>query len=382
MPFPFISPARARATSARTTSVGLAALIMAAFPQSAFADVKAGVDAWGRGDYETAIKEWRKPALDGDADAQFNMGQAHKFGRGVPMDLNIAADWFRQAAEKGHLQAADNYGLILFQNGQRKDALPWLESSAARGEPRAQYIMGTAYFNGELVSKDWVRAYALMTRASSSGLPQASQNLAAMDRYLTPNQRQEGIALAGKLQQQADRERQQQLAAATLPPVASGNLPARPSASTGPLQTAALPPSRPTPRPVTKPSVTPPASTGTFSASSNAGADFSLPGTPRPAPAPVAARPAPVAATPAPRPVAATGSWRLQLGAFGSQSKAESLWSSLESRNSNLQGLQPYLVKAGKVTRLQVGNFASRSEADRLCGQLKASGQACFPIKK
>ena len=35
----------------------------------ALADVKAGVDAWGRGDFATAISEWRGPANAGDADA-------------------------------------------------------------------------------------------------------------------------------------------------------------------------------------------------------------------------------------------------------------------------------------------------------------------------
>ena len=35
------------------------------------ADVKAGVDAWSRGDYDKAVAEWRKPAASGNADAQF-----------------------------------------------------------------------------------------------------------------------------------------------------------------------------------------------------------------------------------------------------------------------------------------------------------------------
>ena len=51
------------------------------------ADVKAGVDAWQAGDYRTAVDEWRPLAIAGDADAQFNLGQAYKLGRGVPADL-------------------------------------------------------------------------------------------------------------------------------------------------------------------------------------------------------------------------------------------------------------------------------------------------------
>ena len=37
-----------------------------------------------------------------------------------------AESWFRKAAAQGHAQAADNYGLALFQSGKKAEALPWL----------------------------------------------------------------------------------------------------------------------------------------------------------------------------------------------------------------------------------------------------------------
>ena len=73
----------------------------------AFADVKAGVEAWSRGDYPAAVAQWRAPAAAGDADAQFNMGQAYKLGRGVPVDLAMAESWYRKAAVQGHAQAEE-----------------------------------------------------------------------------------------------------------------------------------------------------------------------------------------------------------------------------------------------------------------------------------
>jgi uncharacterized protein len=177
--------------------------ILSASP--ALADVKAGVDAWSQGDYGKAIAQWRPLAVAGDADAQFNMGQAYKLGRGVPVDLKMAEDWYRKASLQGHLQAEDNYGLILFQNGDRQKALPLIERSSARGEPRSQYVLGTALFNGDMVKKDWVRAYALMTRSSASGLAPASASLAQMDRYIPLDQRQQGLAMAQQLEQTASR---------------------------------------------------------------------------------------------------------------------------------------------------------------------------------
>ena len=135
------------------TLIGAAALsliIIAGVP--ALADTKAGVDAWNKGDYATAVAEWRKAAIAGDADAQFNLGQAYKLGRGVPVDLPMAESWYRKAALQGHPQAEDNYGLALFQDGKRDQAVPWLEKAVARGEPRAQLVLGTMLFNGDGVA--------------------------------------------------------------------------------------------------------------------------------------------------------------------------------------------------------------------------------------
>lgn len=177
-------------------SVLAVALLAVALAGPAAADVKAGVDAWAQGDYDRALREWRPLADAGDADAQFNLGQAYKLGRGVPADIAAALEYYRKAAEQGHERAQDNYGLLLFQQNRRPQAMPWLERSAERGEPRAQYLVGTALFNGDLLSRDWVRAYALMTRAAAAGLPQAAGALAHMERYVPEAQRMDGVALA------------------------------------------------------------------------------------------------------------------------------------------------------------------------------------------
>ena len=66
------------------------ALLAVALAGPAAADVKAGVDAWAQGDYDKAVREWQPLADAGDADAQFNLGQAYKLGKGVPTDLAAA----------------------------------------------------------------------------------------------------------------------------------------------------------------------------------------------------------------------------------------------------------------------------------------------------
>ncbi|RYE74224.1 MAG: sel1 repeat family protein, partial [Oxalobacteraceae bacterium] len=117
--------------------------------------VKAGVDAWDKGDFKGAVELWRVQANRGNADAQFNLGQAYKLGRGVPADLKQAETWYGKAAWQGHEQAEASYGLALFANGKRSEALTWLQRAVQRGDPRAQYVLGTMYFNGDVVAKDW-----------------------------------------------------------------------------------------------------------------------------------------------------------------------------------------------------------------------------------
>jgi cell division septation protein DedD len=302
---------------------------------SAFADVKTGVDAWDRGDFTTAVAEWRGLAVAGDPDAQFNLAQAYKLGRGVPIDQAMAESWYRKAAAQGHAQAQDNLGLILFQQGKKAEALPWLEKSVVRDERRTELVLGTMLFNGDAVTKDWPRAYALVTRASQQGLPQASQTLAQMDAYITPEDKQKGLRLAAQIAQTA------KLAAVQAPS------PARPSPSRAsptrpaPIRTADVAPSSAQTSPAVRPA-------------------------PKPTPKPAAARPAPVVAGPAP---ARGGAWRIQLGAFGDEGNARKLWAQVGRRT----GGSAAFVKAGGITRLQATGFASKAAAQAACARAKVS---------
>ena len=304
------------------------------------ADVKAGVDAWARADFDRAVEEWRGPAVAGDADAQFNLGQAYKLGRGVPVDPTLAASWFRKAALQGHEQAETNYGIALFESDRKVEAVPWLEKSVARFEPRGMLVLGTMLFNGDGIKRDYPRAYALMTRASAAGLTSASRTLADMDAYISPADRERGVALA----------RQYETQSKLLPPTAptrmamrvgeagTAPVPASVPARGTPVRTTAVPPSRPT---------------------REAGA--------------------PRTSAPQAQPSLLTGGWRIQLGAFRDRGNAEALWRRVGPR---LRGASPDYVASNGVTRLQVGAYASTKEAANACAAAKAAGAQCVVIAR
>lgn len=376
---------------------GAVAMLAALAAAPALADVKAGVDAWSRGDYAAAVREWEGPAGAGDPDAMFNLAQAYRLGRGAPADLVRAETLYARAAAQGHLQAADTYGLMLFQDGRHEQALPYLRDAARRGDPRSQYLLGIAHFNGDLVEKDWTRAYALMTLANGAGLPQAASAIAEMDQHIPLDQRQLAAGLAVELRNEADAARASELAAFDLA-VQGAASPAAASAVAEPAPRV--------PRPVATIAVSPSVSaaraaiaeaTRATGTEDPAGAGAIFAGAAPPTQVARASEPAASTATPpassgnasaspaapvarsstSPAPAAANGPWRVQLGAFSVSGNAERLWSRL-SRRAELAGRSRLLIPAGRVTKLQAGGFPTRSAAEAACRSLRQAGQDCL----
>lgn len=343
-------PSVAGGMKAMLRTVPLAVLALMA-PMTARADAQAGYEAWERGDFATAIKNWRPLAISGDAEAQYNMGQAYRLGRGVPaVDLKQAEDWFRRAAIQGNPKAKAAYGIVMFQNGKRAEALPYLEEAAGYGNANAQYIYGTVLFNGELVPRDYPRAYALMTRASAGGIAPASAALVQMDKVIPLAERTRGLALARVMENAGSRP---DAGAIGAPPPAVVRRP-----SPGPVRIADVPPSGlpPAPEPI-ETAPPPPVKTAK----------------------PPVVKP-PAVKPPAPVAVATGGKWRVQLGAFANPAGANALWTGARARIAALAPYSPQFVKAGSVTRVQAGPLASRAAADALCAKVKAAGQACVAV--
>ena len=329
----------------------------------AFADVKAGVDAWATGDFAAAVREWREPAERGDPDAQFNLAQAYRLGRGVEANQKQAEILYAKAAAQGHLKAADNYGLLLFQDGRRGAAMPYLTDASQRGDPRAQYLIGLAHFNGDLMPKDWVRAYALLTLSNAAGLPQAAPAIRQMDEFIPRAEREQAQVLAQALGREADAKRTVQLAAADL----GVDMPSQTYAAAPPavaaVQTAIAEAAR---------------VTGTESPG-QAGADYVGPNSQAAAATDAVTKsqrkPAPPRTV---QPLPATsGPWKVQLGAFSVDGNAEKLWSQLSSR-SELAGRDRLLVPTGRLTRLMAGGYPTRAAAEQACASLKRSGHGCL----
>jgi TPR repeat protein len=107
----------------------------------AWADFKAGMDAYNRGDYVTALREWRPLAEQGDASAQFSLGLSYENGDGVPRDYAKARQWYEKAAAQGDAKAQLYLGMqSSFGQGGPVDlvqAYMWYSLAAGNGNAHA-----------------------------------------------------------------------------------------------------------------------------------------------------------------------------------------------------------------------------------------------------
>lgn len=119
-------------SSIRTTLIaataGLAATVVAAsagdLPPRVQVQLGSAASDYNRGDYPDAWFRFWTLALDGNAVAQFNLGQLYRQGIGIPADLQLARYWYAEAAAQGHAYAQYNLGLLYeLGHGTRQDAV-------------------------------------------------------------------------------------------------------------------------------------------------------------------------------------------------------------------------------------------------------------------
>ena len=103
--------------------------------------------AYERGDYATALREWKPLAKQGNASAQFNLGMTYANGRGVPQDYKTAVKWYKLAAEQGDLDAQFYLGhMYHYGHGvpqDHKTAVKWYRLAAEQGNAFAQLHANT-----------------------------------------------------------------------------------------------------------------------------------------------------------------------------------------------------------------------------------------------
>jgi len=159
-------------------------------------------------------QELKGKAADGDADAQYQLGDCYFFGLGVKRDMVEGVSWYRKAAQAGQMKAQFNLGgcfhegmgvepdlmeairwwrksagqdfapaeisigdCYIFGKGLSQDeqeGVRWFRKAAAQNYPAAQHRLGNCYYHGQGVRKDLAQAIQWYRKAAAQGY-QASQ---------------------------------------------------------------------------------------------------------------------------------------------------------------------------------------------------------------
>lgn len=153
-------------------------------------DLGKGLEAYNRGDYATALREWIPLAERGNRNAQFNLGRMHENGKGMPQNDAKAISWYGKAAEQGHELAQFNLGGIYrFSQSIPRDyteAAHWYRKAAEQGNEGAQLMLGSMYYNGRGLPQDDVLAHMWFSLAAAQGSSLALKSRDIVAGRMTP----------------------------------------------------------------------------------------------------------------------------------------------------------------------------------------------------
>ena len=205
-----------------------------------YADYNDGVAAYQRGDYQSAMKQWKavaeqKTTLDHDfewklgrtqdsTEAQYGLALLYWQGKGTPQNYHEAEKWLLLAANSGHSDAQLKLAYLYYLigvNGKKNpiEAQKWFEKSAQQGNVDAQYNLGVLYKDGVGIKKDLVAAKKWLTLAAQQGDAAAKKLLADLGSVPEPTEKSPAI-----VQQAANKSTEPQLIVgpypSNIPPVA------------------------------------------------------------------------------------------------------------------------------------------------------------------
>jgi len=134
----------------------------------------------GRGvpqNYADAIRWYRMAADQGLASAQFKLGGMYEDGRGVPQNYTEAMRWYRMAADQGNATAQTILGSMYgntFRDVQvvpqnYAEAVRWYRMAADQGNSQGQLSLGYRYLHGEGVPTNYVEAYKWFALSAAQG---------------------------------------------------------------------------------------------------------------------------------------------------------------------------------------------------------------------
>jgi TPR repeat protein len=111
-------------------------------------------------------KETMRAAEQGDANAQFEIGNMYRFGVIVEKDDKKSLEWIQKAAKQGHIKAQSELGRMYLYEQNKMKAVEWLQKTAEQGDVDAQFKFGSMYEEGQGVEQNYIKAVEWFLKAA------------------------------------------------------------------------------------------------------------------------------------------------------------------------------------------------------------------------
>lgn len=160
-------------------------------------DLKKARNAYGDGNYDKALKFFRRESDDGNVVADWYLGHMYRLGQGVSVDASVAYSYYSRVSESYDPEESDNKRLRIVIDSQihmadyRRTGIPesgmkpdpdgaartYLRIASTYGHPAAQYALGQMNMLGEGVTQNPQQGLKWLTAAARKRHPEAQAYL-------------------------------------------------------------------------------------------------------------------------------------------------------------------------------------------------------------
>jgi TPR repeat protein len=130
------------------------------------------------------VRQYQSGADQGDANAEYELGQMYARGWGVTQDFAQANYWYQKAAGQGFTKAIYAVGCQYYYGDgvlqSYSEALVWFHRAADQGDAIAQEALGGIYYHGAAVPQSYSEAMAWYRRAADENYSKAEYDMGYM----------------------------------------------------------------------------------------------------------------------------------------------------------------------------------------------------------
>ncbi|HEX8300982.1 SEL1-like repeat protein [Sphingomonas sp.] len=166
--------------------------------QVALADILHNGEDTVAQDRKQSLAWYQAAAKSNHPGALYALARAYDLGEGAKPDPQLAIGFYKSAALGGNAAAMAAMGTYFYEGKlvarNYATARRWFEAAAGQSDPDGMFNLAAMLSKGEGGPKDLPKAWAWMKRAGATGHQNAPRGLATLESRMTPDERQAAAA--------------------------------------------------------------------------------------------------------------------------------------------------------------------------------------------